>query len=537
MMTESLDDASREPDMTDHAERRTEIRPSERARAQAWTRAIGWFGVLVALLVALLADVVVAMATTWWRTTTYNHGFLVLPISLFLIWMRRDELRRMMPEQEPLALLAVLAFSCGWLLGRAADVMVVQYVGLIGTVVALFLFAFGRRIAAKLAFPLLFLFFMVPVGDFLIPPLQQFTAVFSVKLLRLIGIPVFHDGILITIPNGLFEVAEACAGVRFLIANVVVATLFAYLAYTKWWKWVAFLALAFVVPVIANGFRAFGIILIAHLTDNRLAAGVDHIVYGWGFFTAVMIVLLLIGNLFTDRPIGRLAESSEGPDWAAAERRPWRTGLAVVALLIVLAAPSYALTIMRPPATSTVPSDVPPEVNPGWTRVEAEGPSWLPRFPGADRIVLERYRAEDGAFVDFFVAYYVYQRQGAEAVYYANSFEDGRTWRRVERGQIALRQEDLPAEARLDRLASGAAQRLVVSWYWIDGQFTASPLVAKLLQVRGRLLGSDPAAAVVAIAAEFHDGPGEAKETIERFLDGTAPLSAYLRALGGTGTD
>lgn len=520
--------------MIDPANLQAELRFSERVRAHAWTRAIGWFGALVALLLAFHTDVILAMATTWWNTTTYNHGFLILPISLFLIWLRRAELRAMMPEQEPLALLAILAFSVAWLVGRAADVMLIQYLGLVGMIVALFLFAFGRHVTAKLAFPLLFLFFMVPIGDALIAPLQQFTAEFSVRLLRLIGIPVFHDGVLITIPNGLFEVAEACAGVRFLIANVVIATLFSYLAYTKWWKWVAFLAISFVVPIIANGIRAFGIILIAHLSDNRLAAGVDHIIYGWGFFAAVMIVLLLIGNLFADRPIGEFASPSAESDRIPADawHRRWRVSAAIAALLIVAAAPSYAFIVMRPPVTTVVASGIPPEVNPGWTRLGTKEPSWLPRFPGADRIVLESYRADDGSIVNFFVAYYAYQRQGAEAVYYANSFADDGTWRRVEQGMTELQAKGLPAKAQLDRLASARAQRLVVSWYWVDGRFTADPIIAKLLQVRARLFGADPAAAVIAVAADFHDKPEGAKAAIERFISGMVPLSGYLHALG-----
>lgn len=518
--------------MIDQVDSEMDARLSARTRMQAWSRAIGWFSVLVALLLALLTDVVVAMATTWWQTTTYNHGFLILPISLFLIWLRRAELRTMIPEQEPLALLLVFGAGLVWLVGRAADVMLVQYFGLIGMVVSLFLFAFGRWVSWKLAFPLLFLFFMVPVGNVLIPPLQQFTALFSVGLLRLVGIPVFQDGIFIQIPNGLFEVAEACAGVRFLIANIVVVTLFAYLAYTKWWKWVAFLALGFIVPIIANGLRAFGIIIVAHLTDNRVAAGVDHIVYGWGFFAAVMLVLLLIGNLFADRPVGQFAGPPK-PSRTSGRAGHWRTGTAIAALLVVLAAPVYALTMMRPPVTTAIAAGTPPAINPNWTRLETQDPVWLPRFEGADRLVLESYRSED-ATVDFFVAYYLYQRQGAEVVYYANSFHDGEVWRRAESGSARLQQAALPETVNRDRIVSGGTQRLVLSWYWIDGELTADPIMAKLLQVRARLFGSESAAAVIAVAADFDQDPQEAKAVIERFLSGMAPLSPYLEKLGAT---
>ena len=101
-------------------------------------------------------------------------------------------------------------------------------------------------------------------------------------LLRVAGVPVFHDGVLIETSSGLFEAAEACAGVRFLIANVMIAALFAHFAYRRAWKVAAFMSLALTVPVVANGLRAFGIVYIAFWTDNKYASGVDHVVYGCG---------------------------------------------------------------------------------------------------------------------------------------------------------------------------------------------------------------------------------------------------------------
>src|SRR4051794_24647360 len=154
------------------------------------------------------------MATVWWETTTYHHGFLVAPISFWLAWQRRQEFVGRVPSQEPLALLPLAGFAGLWLLGEAGDVQILQHVGVVGMLVSAIVALLGRSVCRLLAFPLAFLFFMVPFGDFLIPSLQDFTAHFAVMLLRAVGVPVFHDGVLIEIPAGLFEVAEACAGVR-----------------------------------------------------------------------------------------------------------------------------------------------------------------------------------------------------------------------------------------------------------------------------------------------------------------------------------
>ena len=243
-----------------------------------------WLWSLVALGVATLFigitfyDAWASMVRTWINTTTYHHGFIVLPISAFLVWRERDALKLIPPTQEPLGLILILGAGLVWVLGQAGDVQVFSQIGALGTFIAVFITLLGREVTRHLIFPLIFLGFMVPIGDELVPTLQMVTAEFSVGLLRIIGIPVFHDGIMITTPSGLFEVAAACAGIRFLIANIVVAALFAYLSYKTVWKWALFMARAVIIPIIANGFRAFGIIYVAYLTDNEVATGVDHIV-------------------------------------------------------------------------------------------------------------------------------------------------------------------------------------------------------------------------------------------------------------------
>jgi exosortase A len=520
------------------------------AAAPGWAPALARFGVLAAVLALAFAEVIAALAATWAGSTTFNHGFLILPISLTLVWRQRAELRRMAPRQEPWALPALLALSAGWLAGRAADVMLVQQAALVGLLIGLAVFCFGRRVAMRIAFPLGFLAFMVPVGEGLVPALQDITAEFAVALLRLAGIPVFHDGILIQTPGGLFEVAEACAGIRFLIANVVIATLFAHLAFRHWWKAAAFIALGIALPILANGLRAFGIIILAHLTDNRVAAGADHLIYGWGFFAFVMIALLLIGNLFADRAPGDFARPRDPAPaprdgWGTEDGRGGRRGaaLALAAGLAVLAGPAYGWAVIRPPPVMPPAEAVPPAVAAPWRAVAAAGAPWQPRFPHADLIVQQNYRIEDGRDggggppVTLVIAYYTHQRQGAEAVHHANRFDDGTAWRRLATGRLTpgrLRPAagaGLPAAARFDRLAGSDGPRLVVSWYWVGGHATADPVVAKLRQMLAALTGAAPAAAVIALAADYHAEPAEALAAIDAFLAAAEPLPDWLAGL------
>ena len=202
---------------------------------------------------------------------------------------------------------------------------------------------------------------------------------------------------------------------------------------------------------------------------------------------------------------------------------------AVVAAAIVLAAPSYAWIVM-PTITVGDRNPNPPSVNSTWTRLASAIPDWRPRFPGADWTLRDTYRQGDDA-VDLFVAYYNYQRHGAKIVYYANSMADETTWWLYDEGTVTVHQGVNLIPARADDLASSRYHRIVVWWYWVDGELTHSTMWAKVHQLRARLFGGDQAAAVVAVSVKYDRDPDKAIAIADRFLRDSAPLDEYLAGL------
>jgi exosortase len=112
----------------------------------------------------------------------------------------------------------------------------------------------GKAVTRGLAFPLFYAWFLVPAGEELVPAMQTVTARIAAFLLDLSGVPAHLEGIFITTPSGYFKVAEACAGVKFLIAMTAFGALVANLCFRAWPRRIAFLAVAILVPVLANGF-------------------------------------------------------------------------------------------------------------------------------------------------------------------------------------------------------------------------------------------------------------------------------------------
>src|SRR5215472_5397034 len=294
-----------------------------------WPTALAALALIGAVLLLLHVPEATGAVRVWYESTAYNHGFLIIPIVAYLIWERRHLLAEAAPR--PFLWVAPLIPVVGavWLVAQLIGLLEAQQLFLIITVQLALLTVLGWRVYRILAFPFLYLFFLVPTGEFLVPYLQDFTARFAIQALRITGVPVYSDGFLIAIPNNTFYVAEACAGLRFLIATIAFGFLFADFAFRSLWRKACFMAACCIAPIIANGLRAYGIILLAYVTDGQLAAGVVHVLYGWIFFSIVTVAIMGIGWLFHE----------DGPPFrtvpAAAHATATRTQFVVGATIVL----------------------------------------------------------------------------------------------------------------------------------------------------------------------------------------------------------
>ena len=232
----------------------------------------------------------------WYGNEIFNHGFLIVPGSLYLIYLKRSVVLSQKLTPSPLAFIVIIPSTLLYIVGAAGDVQLFMHLATFSLLPALIWFLVGNKAALSILFPLCFMFFSVPVGEQLIPYLQEVAADGSVILLRLPGVPLFRSGLYIEIPQGRFLVAEACSGVSFFIASFVIGSLYAYLNLVSKKRKALFVCFSLLFPVVANIVRVYGIILIAYWTDMEYAAGADHLIYGWFFFAFVIVCLLGIGE-------------------------------------------------------------------------------------------------------------------------------------------------------------------------------------------------------------------------------------------------
>jgi exosortase A len=504
---------------------------TSRASGRA-SAAYGWGAAL--LMIALSAAVfglvfrhdVVMAVQVWISSTAYNHCFLILPLVGYLLWERRATIASMSPAPAFWPLLLMPVLSAVWLVAAILDINEGRQLMLVAMFQIVLLVALGPRVFRRLLAPLLFLFFLVPSGAFLVPTLQTITAKIVVAGLHTLHIPVFSDGNMIEIPEGNFEIAEACAGLRFLVASVVFGCFFAVVMYRSFLRRAVFIALSLTVPIGANGMRALGILVLAHLEGSATAVEADHIIYGWLFFSLVILLLIAIGMAFVDKGDRRpsvLPLPTPSP-------APWQFAVAVgAAVALAVAGPAYAAGLDSDFPASTLPRADSPRVDPPWHTVADI--DWRPVVLGADREFLQSFAEPGSGVVVRFVALYGLRAVGNELTNGENRVADDRLWRVAEHGNAELLLADEKVGVTSTQIVSGPRRRLVWSFYVVDGKIVRGLLEAKLLQARAVLLRRAPVAAFVAVSASMDDPDDRAAGQLASFLRAMQPLPQYLDTL------
>lgn len=313
----------------------------------AWTTTLVVLGLGLLALGLLFREEAAAAVRVWETSTAYNHCWLILPIAGWLAWVRRDRLAGRRPVPAPWLALAALPLAIGWLLAERLGIMEGRQLAAIGIVQVLLVVVLGVGIARAMAAPILYLVFLVPFGAFAVPLLQQATLWVILVGLRVLGIPHYADGLVIDTVAGAFHVAEACAGLRFIVAALAFGALYAFTMFRSLGRRLAVMAMALVVPVVANGIRALGIVVLAQHLGSAEAAAADHLLYGWIFFSVVILLLVLAGLPFReDGGVPTAAPPAPGPRLAGP---PMAFSVAAAGLTLLLAAtgPAVAMRVGR----------------------------------------------------------------------------------------------------------------------------------------------------------------------------------------------
>lgn len=489
-------------------------------RGSLWAAALFFLALLL-----VFRDTTLSLVDIWSRSDTFAHGFMILPISLWLIWTRRDLLASVNPRPAWWVALLLLPLGFGWLLAWLVDVAVIQQLALVAMLITGVWAILGHKLGSVLLFPLFFLFFAVPIGEGLVAPMMDFTALSTVWMIEMTGIPVYREGLYFNLPSGNWSVVEACSGVRYIIASVTVGVLYAYLTYRSWTRRILFVVVSAIVPIFANSLRAYMIVMLGHMSDMTIATGADHLVYGWVFFGIVIFLLFWLGSFFRE---DHLDETPGRSSVVAHENSPAGTnGMLVATFVSTLALATVAPLVAREAfgiddsrLRNTIALPSPPGA---WQSDGSLEWGWRP----PSRVAGERldYFARGGDTVGIILQFADGTIEGADVIGSSPLFEqEDSGWRVTSQDKFAINGPDGDLLVDRAQVRGAGGELLVWSWYAVDDSSTSNAYQAKIQQTLARLGLRDSRVHRVIVATPAQSASGNAPALLQDFVLEYVPL-------------
>lgn len=433
---------------------------------------------LVALVLAVQAALfhdTVADMTSLWTLSAYKHCWLVPPLSLWLVWRQGGNTEREPYRIGLLALLALPLLAGAWFVGVRAAIRALEHLSFVAIVVASIWAVLGWPRFRRILLPVALLFGAVPVGDFLIPTLMTVTADIAAGLLEVTGVPAWRQSEIITLPNGVFHVAEVCSGISYVLASLILSLIYTYLTFRAAWKRAAFVVFTVCAFVILNGIRAYIVMVVANATDMRWFTGWDHVYFGQFLFFCLAVVLFLAGERLSDREAGEVPPMPASPRSFSAAT----VGLGAVSAVLLSAGLASVVQAALPARTGAarMPNLVLTVVGCDDERDWQE--TFEPILPGAARASGTSYRCDD-VDIGHFVAVFDDPVAGSELVnrnhrYWPDAWSSLGT-----RSDAHIESTTGPLTFGELALTQAGETRVVWFLYSVGNTVTADPYVAKL---------------------------------------------------------
>ena len=483
-----------------------------------WRHSLVILILCISIIFLFYANTVKQMIGLWSGSDTYAHGFIVPFISLWLIWRIRSKWIDIELETSWFALILMFITALVWFAGNIVAVNAITQLALVSMIILCFPAVLGWPVTLVISFPLLFLYFSVPIGDFMLPRMMEWTADFTVLALRKTGIPVYREGLQFVIPSGNWSVVEACSGIRYLIASVTVGCLFAYINYQSYLKRFAFVVVSIIVPLIANWLRAYMIVLIGHYSGNELATGIDHLVYGWLFFGLVIIMMLFVGARWTDEPENLVYQPSVKKEKKINYFNRKFYFMIIISIIIMphlfeswIDSKKKRLPVVLESLTVKEP----------WIELPSTPSDWTPEFQQASAQVNLGFHNDIGIEVGLHISYYRQQTYKSKLVTSSNVLvaSSNKNWSQINKNtkKLILKGKDyIINESVVQHKGSigteGKKSLNIWYFYWVNGNLTASDIEAKIQGALSQIQGKGDDGAIVAVYVPYKSSESLVKD-------------------------
>jgi exosortase len=277
---------------------------------------LGTIAAVVAAFVLCYWNVLTKLLYDWAHDDNYSHGFLIIPLALYFVWERRGRLAAAPYRPHGFGLVVIVGSLAMLVAGTLGAELFVSRVSIIFLIAGAVLFVVGFDALRILAFPIAFLFLMVPppaiIFNQIAFPLQLLASRFGEATLQAFSIPVLREGNVITLANTTLEVAEACSGIRSLISLLTLGIVYGYFVDPRPGVRTIIALSTIPIAIVANGIRVAGTGIAAHYYGSEAAEGFFHTFSGWIVFIAAFALLYLAATLIIRVAPSRVPSSPTG---------------------------------------------------------------------------------------------------------------------------------------------------------------------------------------------------------------------------------
>ncbi len=236
----------------------------------------------------------------WIDSFDYTYAFFAVPVIVYMIWQKWS-LFEERKGNNFLGLAGVVLTTLLYLACLKLKIFTISSVLMVLTVVSAFVYLAGWRIVRVLVIPILLMFLLIPIPNqlyvWMTLPLQLKVSQVSELLIHLFHVPLFREGNVLTTPGKVFEVIEACSGIRSLMALFSLSLMLGYFTLRR--NLSVLLLLAFGVPVamLVNIIRVVLMILAYHYFALDLTEGSAHTITSSVIFCLALALLYMLQRI------------------------------------------------------------------------------------------------------------------------------------------------------------------------------------------------------------------------------------------------
>ena len=487
----------------------------------------------LALTIFSALESLAEMVRRWDASPEHGYGYMIPVITLFLIWQRKDKL-----SQVPFkgSWWGVAVTAVGVLITLVGQLSTLHSITQYGVLVALIGAAhavLGWVALRIIVVPLLLLFLMVPLPNFIFNNLSSYLQLVSseigVAVIRLFGISVYLEGNVIDLGTYKLQVVEACSGLRYLFPLLALSVIASYFYQAAVWKRLLVIFSSIPITVLMNSFR---IGVIGVLVDNygiEQAEGFLHDFEGWIVFMACVALLLLEMWLLSlvgrdRRPFreifGMEFPEPTPPDTPKRTRRPPMQSWFALAFLAAGVAGAVSVGGRAEEIPTRVGFESFPLVLDDWKGHTDPLEGIVLDELKLDDYILADYRNDSAELVNFYVAYYGSQRSGASA-HSPRSCLPGGGWRI----QSHTKAEVGPGNLTVNRfvIQKGEYRQLVYYWFKQRDRIISNEFAVKWFLLWDALTRNRTDGALVRLTTSL--APGEDAARGDERLRGFAALA------------